>query len=168
MDMTSVMGNAGSALSSAMQVEANLALPIAAVLDRGHLRMEDAAPCNHVGFHARLRAQHADQMIGLPPVSVAVASSQCSAIQRLRVIACIHAPFSVVVSFHAKTLRGTLYASPSVFAFWLVDPLLLLRGFLRGLLRGCLLGCFLSCHLPILPFRWVASKLQFEMQLRNV
>jgi hypothetical protein len=47
---------------------------------------------------------------------------------------------------------------------WLVDLLLFLRGLLYGLLgrllRGCLLGCFLGCHLPILPFRWVASNLQ--------
>jgi hypothetical protein len=39
-----------------------------------------------------------------------------------------------------------------------VPLLLLFRGLLRGLLCGCLLGCFLSCHLPILPFRWFASR----------
>jgi hypothetical protein len=46
----------------------------------------------------------------------------------------------------------------------LFDPLLFLRGLFYGLLgrllRGCLLGCFLGCHLPILPYRWVASMLQ--------
>ncbi|MGB0065577.1 MAG: hypothetical protein WBP85_14110, partial [Terracidiphilus sp.] len=49
--------------------------------------------------------------------------------------------------------------------------LLFLRGLFHGLLGrllcGCLLGCFLGCHLPILPFRWVASILQLEIAVEE-
>src|ERR1017187_6166326 len=83
------------------------------------------------------------------PTSVAVASSQCSAIQRRRVMALVLASTSVVLP--QKHFRGALEAFPCGVALWLEVPLLLLCGLLCRLLRGCLLGCFLGCHLPILP-----------------
>ena len=108
------------------------------------------------------------------PVSVAVASSQCSAIQRRRVIfvfvlhqiLCAFGPCpSVPALTAAKNTEGTLCSVPSEFACGCWSRLLLLRGLLRGLLRRCFLGCLFRCHFPILPFRWVASKLQVELQL---
>jgi hypothetical protein len=62
------------------------------------------------------------------------------------------------LSAYAQKHFGGRCCVPRSVAFWLEDPLLLFRGLFRGLLRGCLLGCFLSCHLPILPFRWFASR----------
>src|SRR5665213_1908382 len=99
------------------------------------------------------------------PVIEAVASSQCSAIQRRRVMVSVVVPFSTSLSLPQKHQGGRFERPPLSVAFLLVEPLLLLLrgllyGFLSCLLRGCLLGCFLSCHLPILPFRWVASILQ--------
>lgn len=68
--------------------------------------------------------------------------------------------------FSAQNTKGNAFErSPRVLPFGLFDPLLLFRGLLCGLLGRLLrwfLGCFLGCHLPILPFRWVASILQLE------
>src|SRR5580658_1045930 len=50
------------------------------------------------------------------PTIVAVASSQCSAIHLRRVIPAFPRPHRSV-NLHAKTLRGTLFASPSVLPF---------------------------------------------------
>jgi hypothetical protein len=67
--------------------------------------------------------------------------------------------------FSAQNTKGNAFERPPrVLPFGLFGPLLFLRGLLGGLL-GFLrwfLGCFLGCHLPILPFRWVASILQLE------
>jgi hypothetical protein len=67
--------------------------------------------------------------------------------------------------FLAQNTKGNAFKRPPrVLPFWLFRPLLFLRGLL-GCLLGFLrwfLGCFLGCHLPILPFRWVASILQLE------
>ena len=62
------------------------------------------------------------------------------------------------LSAYAHKHFGGRCCVPRSVAFWLEYRLLLFRGLLRGLLCGCLLGCFLSCHLPILPFRWFASR----------
>ena len=115
--------------------------------------MEHTAPRNHVRFHSRLSAQHANHVLRLR-------SRQCRGgfIPILgNPSASRHRLYSCTFPLMRKNTSGDAVASPEVLPFWLDDPLLLLRGFLRGLLRGCLLGCFLSCHLPILPFRWFAS-----------
>jgi hypothetical protein len=49
-----------------------------------------------------------------------------------------------------------------VLPFGLFVPLLFLRGLLYGLLGRLLRG-----HLPILPFRWVASILQLEIAVEE-
>src|SRR5271157_4211030 len=101
------------------------------------------------------------------PVMVAVASSQCSAIQRRRVIAVRVRFLCLRVYSFCENTEGDAECVPLSIAFWycclwLDGPLLLLCGLLCGrLFRGCLLGCFLCCHLPILPFRWFASILQY-------
>src|SRR6478736_5359819 len=107
------------------------------------------------------------------PVMDAVASSHCSAIQRRRVIdSSSLRPWQPVYSFRINT-EGSALSAPLSVAFYVGLQLLLLRGllygFLRGLLCRCLLGCFLGCHLPILPFRWVASISAIRiLQLKNV
>jgi hypothetical protein len=40
--------------------------------------------------------------------------------------------------------------------------------FFAAFFAGAFLAAFLVAILPILPFRWSASKLQHELQLRNV
>ena len=57
-------GQRGVGLELGGEVEANFAR-FSGQGDRGHLGMKDAAARHNVGFHARLRAQHARQMFGL-------------------------------------------------------------------------------------------------------
>jgi hypothetical protein len=67
--------------------------------------------------------------------------------------------------FSAQNTKGNAFERPPrVLPFGLFRPLLFLRGLLGGLLcfLRWFLGFFLGCHLPILPFRWVASILQLE------
>jgi hypothetical protein len=128
---------------------------------------------NHIRFHARLRTQNTrhvrclracDRCGGFVPMFCNPAAACHRFSSAFLINESIPSP---------ETPRGTLEAPPLSVAFLLVEPLLLLlRGLLDGLfgclLRWCLLGCFLSCHLPILPFRWVASILQIKLQLMNV
>ncbi len=53
-------GQRGIGLEFGDQIEADLVAG-----NRGHLRMKDVAARHHVGFHARLRAQHAGHVFGL-------------------------------------------------------------------------------------------------------
>jgi hypothetical protein len=70
--------------------------------------------------------------------------------------------------FRAKTPRGTLFASPSVFAFGWLTRYFFFAVFFAAFFAGAFLAAFLVAICLFSLFRWVASKLQFEMQLRNV
>jgi hypothetical protein len=127
----------------------------------GHFGMKHVPARHHVRFHARVARNTRAMCSACAPPMVAVASSQCSAIQRRLVIALSTTHQLVLESIpSAQTLRGTLDASPSCCLLlelpWLNGPLLLLGGLLCGcLLRGCLLSCFLSCHFAYSPFSMV-------------
>jgi hypothetical protein len=145
-------GQRGIGLNFGNQIEANFVWR-----DRRDFGVKHVTACNYI-----LRASNRGSSF-VPMFSNPAASRHCLSTHSLS-CKCIPSP---------ETPRGTLEAPPLSVAFLLVEPLLLLlRGLLYGLLgcllRGCLLGCFLGCHLPILPFRWVASMLQYKLQLMNV
>ena len=64
MAITKVTGRAGSAWSSASEIEAHFAR-FSGQRDRGNLGVKDAAAGDNIRFHSRLRAKHARQMFGL-------------------------------------------------------------------------------------------------------
>jgi hypothetical protein len=68
----------------------------------------------------------------------------------------------------AQTLRGTLEASPEVLPFGWITRYFFFAVFFAAFFAGAFLAAFLVAICLFSLFRWVASKLQFEMQLRNV
>jgi hypothetical protein len=75
---------------------------------------------------------------------------------------------SAALRFSPETPRGTLFASPSVFAFGWLTRYFFFAAFFAAFFAGAFLAAFLVAICLFSLFRWVASKLQFEMQLRNV